>query len=214
MCSWDGRSTGAGEDEPEDGGSLDRYLMYVAERRAVRLAQRPALCCECGTARLTSAHGSRTTTPDGERCTVLRKCETCGVRTQHAYLLVPGRTDCAERDRPYPALDDATEEQLLELELDDARALGVLISDRSVSDRILVSVTQQLDDGVWAVCLDPETTARRRRLGLRTALEAIRDARKRRWYVVTPDADHARPAVRFAVFAEPDENSADHGDTR
>jgi hypothetical protein len=197
VCSWDGTPI-----EPEQQDYQAEYRAELAVRREQRLTKRPALCCVCGTIRLTSAHGGRLGNADGDdRCIVQRKCETCAIRTPHAYLLAHGTADCDE-PHPYPDLDEATEAQLFELEVDEARAGGVKVSNATSSGPILVSVTQHLDDGEWAVFLDPEATARRRRFGLQTALRAIRDAKARKWFVVSPDPELDRPAVRFAVFAD------------
>ena len=92
---------------------------------------------------------------------------------------------------------------MLALETDAARRLRVKVLDRPVSDR-LVTVSQDLEDGTWAVSLDPKATARRRRIGLRTALRAIREAREHTWHVEPADPDHDHPATRFAIFAVPD----------
>ena len=49
-----------------------------------------ALCCVCGTLRMTSTRGSSGEVGhlrrDGARCLVWRKCVTCGERTTHAFL--------------------------------------------------------------------------------------------------------------------------------
>ena len=169
---------------------------------STRMTQRPALCCVCGTVRSTTAHARSLGLGDTrDRCLVTRKCDTCGTQTVHAYLLATGSADTDER-QPYPALDDELEAELFHLEVDEARSAGVNVSDGSGSGPILASVTQHLDDGVWAVFLDPDASSRRRRLGLQIALRAIREARARTWYVAAPDPEHARPAVRFAVFAD------------
>jgi hypothetical protein len=186
MCSWDGTSIGP-EHERSD---------------AVReeMTQRPALCCVCGTTRSTSARGAGLDVEADDRCVVTRTCATCQARTPHAYLLLEGHADRNERERPYPMLDEATEAELFELEVGEARAEGIKVSDRPVANPILVSVMQYLDDGVWEVCLDPDASSRRRRLGLHTALAAIRNARARRWFVVVPDRGNLQRAVRFEVF--------------
>lgn len=59
----------------------------MAERTRVR-----ALCCQCGALRMVAVTGGILTgePPAGEaaeaRCTMLRKCAPCGVRTVHAFL--------------------------------------------------------------------------------------------------------------------------------
>ena len=188
---------------------LARYHADLASRQAWRLTQRPALCCECGTVRSTSANGAirRGSAPkdaeaDTSRCIVVRKCATCRTQTQHAYLLVNGRADFVEREQPYPILDEATEAHLLEVELSEARSDGIDVTDQPVSDRILVTVSQSLDDGAWTVQLNRGSASKRRRLGLRTALKAIRDARKQTWFVEVANPEHHMPAVRYAVFSE------------
>ena len=208
MCSWDGALTGSDSES-----SQAEYRADLAARRVWRLTARPALCCQCGTTRSTTAHAARPGSADGDdRCIVIRKCETCAAKTPHAYLLTDGLIDADER-QTYPALDDATEADLLELELAAARAAGIKVSDASSSGPILASVTQHLDDGEWAVFLDPDASSKRRRLGLQTALDAIKDARARKWFVAVPDPENKRPAVRFAVFADSPPDSWHHGPT-
>lgn len=177
--------------------------------RRSRLTQRPALCCECGTIRPTSAIGSSTSVgrSDGEDASgtriVMRRCATCRTQTQHAYLLVEDRDD---RPGPPPTptrSDQPAEAELLALETDAARRRGVKVLDRPVTDR-LVAVSQDLEDGTWAVSLDSRAPARRRRLGLRTALQVIDDEREHTWLVEPADPDQDQPATRFAIFALPD----------
>ena len=200
------RQRPSGPDEP-----LTRYRADLASRQAWRLTQRPALCCECGMVRSTTATGAlrrdvagRPDQPVAARCIVIRKCAACRTRTPHAYLLVNGRADHVELAQPYPTLDEATEAHLFEVERDEAESGGITVTDQ-VSDRILVTVSQRLDDCVWTVHLNPDGASKRRRLGLRTAMRAIRDARDQTWFVEVADPVYDLPAVRFAVFGVPTE---------
>ena len=198
--------------EPSAEDYLARYRADLANRQAWRVTQRPALCCECGTIRSTTANGAVRRPPaddtdDSEpsRCIVVRKCLECRRKTPHAYLLVNGRADYVEREQPYPTLDEATETHLLEIELLEARTGGIRVTDQAVSERILVTVSQCLDDGTWTVQLNPSSAPKRLRRGLRTALKAIREAREQTWFVEVANPEHHTPAVRYAVFSETNE---------
>lgn len=185
-----------------EGDHLIRHRIWMGQARAARLTQRPALCCECGAVRLTSAHGAFVDVADGQRCLVRRKCDACVARTQHAYLMIDGELDGDDR-QPYPVLDDATEARLLELEIDDARADGVNVEELFIADQIAVNVTQYLDNGVWTILLNPQVDFKSRKLGLRAARAVIMDAGKHTWFVKPADPQGRCPPVRYALFGLP-----------
>ena len=114
---------------------------------------------------------------EGARCLVMRTCITCGIRTAHAYLMVDGPTEHDDR-QPYPTLDEATETQLLEFEIEEARADGVTVEELFIAEKIAANLTQYLDTGVWTILLNPRADPKSRRLGLRAARGAIRDANR------------------------------------
>lgn len=67
-----------------------------------------ALCCNCGTLRMTTANGrlyADRAQLDGagvwDRCIVERKCATCRTKTRHAYLRDgdPNADYCEQRQR-------------------------------------------------------------------------------------------------------------------
>jgi hypothetical protein len=185
-----------------EGDHLVRHRDWVAQSRATRLTQRPALCCDCGAIRLTTAHGAVVDVPDGHRCLVTRKCDTCGTRTQHAYLMIDGKPDTDDR-QPYPILDDATEASLLELEIEEARADGITVEELFIADQIAVNVTQYLDNGVWTILLNPQVDCKSRKLGLRAARAAIMQAGRHTWFVKPADPQGRCPPVRYALFGLP-----------
>lgn len=134
------------------------------------------------------------------RCTIVRKCASGGTQTTHAYLRDGDARDYIERRQPYPVLDEVTESELLEVELDALRADGVRVTDHFISERITVAVSHYLDDGVWLIVLNPDAGPRRRRAGLHKAQSVIEAAADHRWLVEPPDPGHLEPWKRFVFL--------------
>ncbi len=178
-------------------------------RRLNQLAPRHALCCVCGTVRLTCLNGGRVVgevdgtdgeSPAAGRCMIIRKCATCGSKTQHAYLTTDLTVDRLEKCRPYPSLDDDTERDLLELEVAELRAAGVEITDDE-SDRnagMSAIVMQTLDDSMWHVVLCRSVPPRGLRDALRTVRRVMAEPNKCLGWTVEP-ASGGRPPMRASA---------------
>jgi hypothetical protein len=120
-----------------------------------------ALCCECGTLRMT---GLNSAIGEGwrdelDRCLVRRKCKTCGIQTSHAYLRDGDRyaDHCEETDT-----GRSLERELLWLNVDeeieqlrDCEVLVIRDDGTMCGEDEAARVVQYLDDGRFALWINP-----------------------------------------------------------
>lgn len=123
-----------------------------------------ALCCECGTLRMTSTKGARVNEvhrgqeADG-RCLVARKCATCRTSTLHAYLRDNDPyADYAEQCDRQAVLDAAELRRLVDEEVDLLRAceIHVRFDATLLEPDEIARIIHTLTDGAYLVLVDPD----------------------------------------------------------
>lgn len=124
------------------------------QRREARPQVR-ALCCQCGTLRTAKPRGAYTGESDGgERCLMLRKCRTCGVDTDHAWL----RDDLADDVRAGldVSLSQALSPAVTQL-IDSFEACEVRVWSPELrwKEGQVAMLCQWLDDNTWSLNLNP-----------------------------------------------------------
>lgn len=152
-----------------------------------------ALCCGCGTQRTTTTSGSTHRGDDyhpAVRCTVRRRCHTCGTQTVHAYLREDDGRDVAEqREYERTAMSRAQRDACLAIER-DLRALGVRVYFNPDPDlEPEAQLNRYLDDGVYTITVRGAFGPERR--GTRLLLQHVWD---RLWTVEHDGAWFAFPA--------------------